>query len=313
MNSLYKIFFLAYFFCFFAKADADLEKQISDMRAEIDSLAEVIEEGNTGGEPGWWTRTFIGGYGELHWEMAHISKDTTAGDPGSTKKLDAHRYVTFIGHEFNEWLMFNSEVELEHAYVKDGHGAVELEQMYLEQNLGYLGYDNTFIKYGIFLVPVGIINETHEPPTFYGVERNTVEKVLAANTWWEAGILGQTALDDNLDMTFAVHSSLDTSTGDLRDGRGKIQEQDGTNLMYTARVRYTGIDNVELAIWHNHAQDLDNTANAGEISGNLWGSHINMSPSEGFGLEDFMAGGILIVTHLTLVILMDMNINGEDI
>ena len=133
--------------------------------------------------------------------MAHISKDTTAGDPGSTKKLDAHRYVTFIGHEFNEWLMFNSEVELEHAYVKDGHGAVELEQMYLEQNLGYMGYDNTFIKYGIFLVPVGIINETHEPTTFYGVERNTVEKVLAANTWWEAGILGQTALDDNLDMT----------------------------------------------------------------------------------------------------------------
>ena len=142
------------------------------MRAEIDSLAEAIEEGT--GEAGWWTRTSIGGYGELHWEMAHKSND----DNTNAKVVDAHRYVFFIGHEFNQWLNFNSEVEIEHAYIKDGNGAVELEQMYIEQNLGYMGMDDTFVKYGIFLVPVGIINETHEPPTFYGVERNTVEKKL---------------------------------------------------------------------------------------------------------------------------------------
>lgn len=266
-------------------ADTDLENKLQEMQDEIDALAAVIEEGGDGGGDGWWTKTSIGGYGELHWEMAHISKDVTSGDPGSTKKLDAHRYVTFIGHQFNKWLSFNSEVELEHAYVKDGNGAVELEQMYLEQNLGYLGIEDTFIKYGIFLVPIGIINETHEPPTFYGVERPTVEKVIAANTWWEAGILGQTALQENLDFTFAVHSSLDTTTGDIRDGRGKIQEQDGTNLMYTARVRYTGLPGIELALWHNYAQDLDNTAASGEVSGSLWGGHMNMSPSEGFGFR----------------------------
>ena len=280
MNNFYKIFFIAYVFCFFVKADADLEKQISDMRAEIDSLAEAIEEG-VQGEPGWWTRTSIGGYGELHWEMAHKSND----DNTNAKVVDAHRYVFFIGHEFNEWLNFNSEVEIEHAYIKDGNGAVELEQMYLEQNLGYMGMDNTFVKYGIFLVPVGIINETHEPPTFYGVERPTVEKSLFANTWWEAGVLGQTAVEDNVDVTFAVHSSLDTTTGDIRDGRGKIQEQDGSSLMYTARMRYTGIAGVELAVYTNYAQDFDNTAASGEISGQMWGGHINMSPTEGFGFR----------------------------
>tara|TARA_A100001011_G_C14268317_1_gene825764 strand:- start:769 stop:1953 length:1185 start_codon:yes stop_codon:yes gene_type:complete len=280
MNNFYKIFFIAYVFCFFAQADADLEKQIEDMRAEIDSLAEAIEEG-VQGEPGWWTRTSIGGYGELHWEMAHKSNDLNT----NAKVVDAHRYVFFIGHEFNEWLNFNSEVEIEHAYIKDGHGAVELEQMYLEQNLGYMGMDNTFVKYGIFLVPVGIINETHEPPTFYGVERNTVEKSLFANTWWEAGVLGQTAVEDNVDVTFAVHSSLDTTTGDIRDGRGKIQEQDGSSLMYTARMRYTGIAGVELAVYTNYAQDFDNTAASGEISGQMWGGHINMSPTEGFGFR----------------------------
>ena len=89
MNNFYKIFFIAYVFCFFANADADLEKQISDMRAEIDSLAEAIEEGT--GEAGWWTRTSIGGYGELHWEMAHKSND----DNTNAKVVDAHRYVFF--------------------------------------------------------------------------------------------------------------------------------------------------------------------------------------------------------------------------
>ena len=46
-----------------------------------------------------------------------------------------------------------------------------------------MGIENTFIKYGTVLMPVGIINETHEPPTFYGVDRTVVEKELNANTW----------------------------------------------------------------------------------------------------------------------------------
>ena len=38
------------------------------------------------------------------------------------------------------------------------------------------------------LVPVGFLNEVHEPPTFYGVERNPVEKNVIPTTWWEGGI-----------------------------------------------------------------------------------------------------------------------------
>ena len=263
-------------------ADADLEEKIANMQEEIDALASAVEEVSGGGD-GWWTKTSIGGYGELHWEMAHKSND----DNTNAKVVDVHRYVTYIGHQFNDYLSFNSEVEIEHVYIKDGNGAVELEQMYSEQNLGYPGeqFENTFIKYGVFIVPVGITNETHEPPTFYGVERNTVEKSLFANTWWEAGILAQTAVDENMDATFAVHSSLDTTTGDIRDGRQKIQEQDGSNLMYTARVRYTGIAGIEFAAYHNHGQDLDNTAGSGEISADMWGAHVISSPTEGMGYK----------------------------
>ena len=75
-------------------------------------------------------------------------------------------------------------MEIEHAFLQEGEGELELEQVYLEQNLAYMGIENTFIKYGTILMPLGIINETHEPPTFYGVDRTVVEKELNANTWW---------------------------------------------------------------------------------------------------------------------------------
>ena len=149
MNNFYKIFFIAYVFCFFAKADADLEKQIEDMRAEIDSLAEAIEEGSeSGGEAGWWTRTSLGGYGEIHWSNSATPVDTgvTRATDSPANEVDIHRYVLFIGHEFNKYLSFASEVEIEHAFVQNDEGELEMEQVYLEQNLEYMGIENTFIK-----------------------------------------------------------------------------------------------------------------------------------------------------------------------
>ena len=181
------------------KADADLENKLKEMQSEIDTLAELIEEGGSG-EAGWWTKTSLGGYGEIHWSTASPPDDEKTA-AATNVEVDIHRYVLFIGHEFNEYLSMNSEVEIEHAFVKDGNGELEMEQLYLEQNLAYLGLDNTFLKYGTVLMPVGITNEMHEPPTFYGVDRNVVEKELNANTWWETGIMLNTALGGGFDFT----------------------------------------------------------------------------------------------------------------
>ena len=143
-------------------------------------------------KPDGGLRTSLGGYGEIHWSNSATPVDTKvtrSSTSSPANEVDIHRYVLFIGHEFNEYLNFASEVEIEHAFVKDGNGELEMEQAYLEQNLSYLGIDDTFIKYGTVLMPLGIINETHEPPTFYGVDRTVVEKELNANTWWETGIM----------------------------------------------------------------------------------------------------------------------------
>lgn len=269
------------------KADADLENKLKEMQSEIDSLAELIEEGSGSGD-GWYTRTSLGGYGEIHWSTAFPPDDTKEGGGGTNVEVDIHRYVLFIGHEFNEYLSMNSEVEIEHAFVNDDEGELEMEQLYLEQNLAYLGINDTFIKYGTILMPVGITNETHEPPTFYGVDRNVVEKELNANTWWETGIMLNTSLGQGLELTAFGHTGLETDgDGDIRDGRGKVYKQDGSNVAYTFRLKYTGIPGMELGVWHNHQTDINNTAAGGNIPADLWGAHLNMSPSEGFGFRAF--------------------------
>ena len=272
------------------KADADLENKLQEMQDEIDALAEMIEEGSGGGD-GWYNRTSLGGYGEIHWSTASPPDDETqtySATATPNVEVDIHRYVLFIGHEFNEYLSMNSEVEIEHAFVKGDEGELEMEQLYLEQNLGYLGINDTFIKYGTVLMPVGITNETHEPPTFYGVDRNVVEKELNANTWWETGIMLNTALGGGLELTAFGHTGLEEDgDGDIRDGRGKVFKQDGTNVAYTFRLKYTGIPGVELGLWHNHQTDLNNTPAEGNIPADLWGGHINMSPTEGFGFKAF--------------------------
>ena len=74
---------------------------------------------------------------------------------------------------------------------------------------------------------------------------------------------------------------------DRPNNRLQVFKQDGTNVAYTLRLKYTGIPGVEFGLWHNHQSDLNNTPGAGNIPADLWGGHINMSPTEGFGFRAF--------------------------
>ena len=97
-------------------------------------------------------------------------------------QIDFHRWVLFLNHRFNDSITLYSELELEHSLSGDGkNGEVELEQAYLDFAFG----KGLHAKAGLFLLPVGILNETHEPNTFFGVERNPIEKEMIPTTWWE--------------------------------------------------------------------------------------------------------------------------------
>ena len=145
------------------------EEKADEANEVANATAEVVEDSPLDAFEG----ISLGGYGEVHYN--NLDADDSDRD---LEEVDLHRFVVFIGKEFNDDLRFVSEFEIEHGGVEaDGDplgGEVEVEQAILNMMLT----DNAQVRGGVFLVPTGILNETHEPPTFYGVERNDVENVI---------------------------------------------------------------------------------------------------------------------------------------
>lgn len=250
------------------------DKKIEKNDEKIESTVTVIEE-NLGATSN--SKTVIGGYGELHYN--NIEDD---------ESIDFHRFVLFFGHEFTDSIRFFSELEVEHALSGDGKpGEVELEQAYIEMDLN----EDTTLKTGVFLIPVGITNETHEPPTFYGVERNPVEKNIIPATWWEAGASFNTRFSDGLSADFAIHSGLNVPTDGgssflIRSGRQKVAKASADSLAYTARVKYTAIPGLELAASYQVQTDV--TQGELDSDANLFTAH-GIYNSGNFGLRALYA------------------------
>lgn len=220
-----------------------LEKRLDETDQKLNATAEHIEAG-VENQAGLFANTSIGGYGELHYNNYD----------DSDAKIDFHRFVLFFGHEFNDSIRFFSEFELEHSIAGEGQsGEVELEQAFIEIDIN----DSTTSKVGLFIIPVGIINETHEPPAFYGVERNAVEKNIIPATWWEAGVSVNFNPAAGVSIDGAATSGLAvTDNFKVRDGRQKVANANAENLAYTARIKYTAINGLELAATLQYQTDI---------------------------------------------------------
>jgi hypothetical protein len=233
------------------------EEKADEANEIANATAEVVEDSPLDAFEG----ISLGGYGEVHYN--NLSADDSDRD---LKEVDLHRFVVFIGKEFNDDLRFVSEFEIEHGGVEsDGDplgGEVEIEQAYIEYDVN----NNAQVRGGVFLVPTGILNETHEPPTFYGVERNDVENIIIPSTWWEAGVGSSFRTNNGFSFDAALHSGLNFSgtSGRIRSGRGKVSNQRLSDPAVTGRVKYTGIQGLELAASINHQTDptQDDDSNA---------------------------------------------------
>lgn len=233
---------------------------------EANEAAEVaVQSVEQGGGGNWTDSTTIGGYGELHYN------NLDSGD-----SIDFHRFVLYFGHEFSDNLRFFSELELEHAFSGDGKpGEVELEQAYFEYDFN----EYSTARAGVFLIPVGIMNGTHEPPTFYGVERNGVEKDIVPATWWEAGAGWSGHNDSGVSWDIALHSGLNSPVDGsnafkIRSGRQKVAKAQADDLAFTGRLRYTGVTGLELAVTFQHQSDITQGNGIESASADLIEAHV---------------------------------------
>lgn len=246
-----------------ALAQAPTNAELYEIIQAQQSQLEALQGNDKGGFASAFARTSLGGYGELHYNNIKDGRD----------EIDFHRFVLFVNHEFTDSIRLFTELELEHALADDsGKGEVELEQAYIEFDIN----KNLQAKGGLFLVPVGILNETHEPPTFYGVERNNVENKIIPTTWWEAGFGINGRTDGGFSWDFAVHSGLNIPTGKtaIRDGRQKVARATADDPAATARIRYTGINGLDIAATLQYQADVTQGADAnGDASAILLQTH----------------------------------------
>lgn len=244
-------------------SNQELYELYKEQQEQINATADAVENSEPTGR--WFEKTRIGGYGELHFNFLE-------GSSGANGKNEAdfHRFVLFINHEYSDKIRFFSEIELEHAFAGgDAPGEVELEQAFIEFDIPL----EITATGGLFLLPVGILNETHEPPTFYGVERNPVEKNIIPTTWWEGGGMLSRNFDHGLSTNLAITTGLHTdSTFNIRNGRQKVAKANASDVAITGRVVYRGVPGLELAVSAQWSENI--AANRSKTPATLFETHV---------------------------------------
>ena len=178
----------------------------------------------------------IGGYGEVLLKTFVTETQTPSGPVQNNNVFDALRAVLYVGYKFNDKWLINSELEFEHAGTGGG-GSVSVEFLTLD----YMPKSWLNFRVGTVLIPMGLINEVHEPITFFGANRPEVERRIIPTTWREngGGLFGSFFNDRVRYRMYAVNG-LDgkdfTAAKGLRGGRQKASRALANNWAFVGRV-----------------------------------------------------------------------------
>lgn len=180
----------------------------------------------------------IGGYAQIDYNQ-NFDKNIR-----SNGKMDVHRLVMLFGYQFNDRVDFVTELEFEH--VKE----VYVEQAFIRYKLN----DFMALRAGLLLIPMGIINEYHEPTTYNGVERPNVASKIVPTTWREIGAgLSGAIQDAGLKYQIYLVNGLNDYNGaakvsgsGFRGGRQKGAESFVSSPNLSFKVDYFGISYLKI-------------------------------------------------------------------
>lgn len=183
----------------------------------------------------------IGGYGEVHYHQALSS------DVRQNGELDVHRMVMLFGYQFSDRTQFVTELEFEHV------SEVFVEQAFLQHKIS----KSINFRGGLLLIPMGIVNEYHEPTTFNGVDRPLIDNKISPSTWREIGF-GLSGTIQPASIKYQAYlvngfngydgtAKLNGKSG-LRNGRQKGAESYISAPNFTGKVEYYGINGLNLGL-----------------------------------------------------------------
>jgi hypothetical protein len=234
-------------------ATAQGDAQIDELRRRIDVLAAELEQLRSGETPqlelneerrralgvapsaaATYRRATQGvsfaGYGEMLLENFGSENESGAGGAPTTR-LDFLRAILYAGYRFNDKFLFNSEIEIEHS------NEISVEFAYVD----YLAKDNLTLRGGMILLPLGLVNEFHEPTVFIGAKRPETEQRILPTTWREngAGVLGSAGMVNfRAYVTNGLRGAAFTAAG-IRGGRQKGANALAADLALSGRVDVT--------------------------------------------------------------------------
>ncbi|MCI0692937.1 hypothetical protein L0337_13150 [candidate division KSB1 bacterium] len=210
----------------------------------------------------------LAGYGEVVYQ--NFAKENDQNQPAAAKdQIDYLRNVVYVGFKFNDRILFNSEIEVEHGSTGK-QGEVSMEFGYVEARLT----SALAVRAGMVLVPVGIVNEFHEPPTFYGSLRPETESAVIPTTWRTNGFGLAGSMSSGIGYRVYLIEGLDGSkfsASGIRSGRQSGARSLAEDLAITGRVEYAGLAGVNLGASFysgNSGQGLKDAA-GNEIGGRV--------------------------------------------
>ena len=123
----------------------------------------------------------IGGYTELLYQR--FSDTTGLGPNGSDLDTTVPRAVMFLGYRINERLVVNSEFRVDRDIFDTDSAEASVDLAYLD----YILNPAFSLRAGIVLVPMGLVNEFHQPNEYLGTRPGFGDIFTLLNVWHALG------------------------------------------------------------------------------------------------------------------------------
>jgi uncharacterized coiled-coil protein SlyX len=187
----------------------------------------------------------IGGYGEVIYQ--NFSGHDQSGAPsGDEDQITLARAVVYLGYKFDRHFVLNTEIEYENAVVaSDKGGEAEIEFAYID----YMNRPEFNARAGLLLVPMGLVNEQHEPTAFLGVRRPDVEDLIIPSTWRELGfgVYGEAGpISYRGYMVNGLNAAGYSADEGIREGRQEGSEALAKSWAFTGRLDYVALPGLTL-------------------------------------------------------------------
>lgn len=229
------------------------------------------------------SRLTVGGYGEIAFTRNFYSdspyiyaKPSNYADSPGHGRFDVPHAVIYLGYDFGKGWTMQTEIEFEHTgtgvalereYEEAGEfeqeiekgGEVELEQFWLQKSF----FPELNVRLGHIIVPVGGLNNAHEPLNFFTVYRPEGEYTILPSTWHDTGVSlwGQAGAWRYEALVVAGLDGFMFNTDNfIKNGAGSPYEfKVANNYGFAARIDNTSIRNLRLSVSGYYGNTMHNS------------------------------------------------------